>query len=73
MRLMPRCRLDYRAAKRSNDTRNSLRPSLRLDYNFTKWMHFEVEGGLEWADEKFSGVAQKSTEAFVSVGYRISF
>jgi len=73
MRLLPRFRMDYRDAKKSNGNRNSVRPSIRVDYSFTKWMRFEAEAGFEWADEKSFGMTQKSTEAFVSVGYRINF
>jgi len=73
LRLIPRVRLDYRDAKYGNDNRRSVRPTIRLDYSSTKWMHFETEGGFEWADEASSGIKYKSTESFISVGYRINF
>lgn len=65
--------LDYRAAKYGDGKRNSVRPTMRLDYSFTKWMHFEAEGGFEWVDEKSSDLIYKSAESFISVGYRINF
>jgi hypothetical protein len=73
MRLMPRLRLDYRDAKQGNGNRSTVRPSMRVDYNFTKWMRCEIEGGIEWIDEKSAGLTQQSTESFISVGYRVNF
>lgn len=72
-RLMPRFRLDYRQAKGGDDSRVTVRPALRMDYNFTRWAHFEAEGGFELLNGKSSGISQKSTETFISLGYRLSF
>lgn len=47
--------------------------SLRVDYNFSRWMRFEAEAGVEWMDEKNSGVPQNSIETFISTGYRLNF
>ena len=73
IRFIPKLRLDYRDAKESGDNRVTVRPIMRVDYNFNRWMRFEVEAGIEWLDEKTSGMPQKSTETFISAGYRLNF
>ncbi len=73
MRLMPRFRWDYRDAKNGVDNRVTVRPAMRLDYNFTKWARMELEGGVEWLADKSSGISSRSRETFVSAGYRINF
>lgn len=73
LRLLPRFRLDYRDAKNRDNNQVVVRPTLRVDYNFTKWARLEVEGGFEWVDEKSSAVRNRSTESFISAGYRINF
>jgi len=73
LRFIPKFRFDYRDAKSGEDNRVSVRPSMRFDYNFTRWAHFEIEGGFEWLDERSFGISHQSTETFVSAGYRIIF
>lgn len=73
LRLIPRLRLDYRKAKSGVDNQSIIRPAVRFDYQMTKWMHFEVEGGIDWVNGKSSGIKQKTTETFVSTGFRINF
>lgn len=73
IRFIPKLRLDYRDAKESDDNRVTVRPVMRVDYNFNRWMRFEVEAGVEWLGEKTSGPLQKSTETFISAGYRLNF
>jgi len=73
LRFMPKLRLDYRTAKGSSDNRFNFRPSLRVDYNITKSLQLEAEGGIAWINERTSGIKDKSTEAFIYVGYRYSF
>lgn len=70
---IPQFRLDYRKAKNGVDNQFIVRPAMRVDYNFTKWMHFEIEGGIDWVNEKSFGIKQKSTETFISTGIRINF
>lgn len=72
-RLVPRFRMDFRDSKNGSGNRFTLRPAMRVEYNFTKWMHFEIEGGIEWVDETIAGTKQQSTETFISTGYRASF
>ncbi len=73
IRLGPRIRFDYRETKGSNDARTTIRPTLRIDYDITRWTRFEFEGGFEWASDRASGVVLKSTEFFIALGYRIIF
>ncbi len=72
-RVIPKFRADYRTEKDSNDDRVTIRPVLRADYRLKKWLRFEAEIGMEWRDESTNGVSQKSTESFISVGYRMNF
>lgn len=73
IRLGPRIRFDYRETKGSDDVRTTIRPTLRIDYDVTRWTRFEFEGGFEWASDRASGVVLKSTEFFIALGYRIIF
>lgn len=73
LRVLPKFRVDYRDAKKSDDNRFGVRPAVRVDYRFREWMHFEAEAGLERLNEKISGSKQQSTETFVSAGFRINF
>lgn len=50
-----------------------LRPTLHFNYSITRSIDFEIEGGVEWITEKASGANQRSTEGFITTGYRISF
>ncbi len=72
-RLVPRCRIDYRADKESDDSRMTMNPRMRIDYRFKKWLRFEMNGGFKWMDTVSSGVSSKSTESNVSLGYRVNF
>ncbi len=72
-RMIPRFRVDYRTEKEDDDTVLTLQPRMRLDYRLTKWARLEVEGGIEWKDEKSSGVSSNSTRSFLSLGYRLTF
>jgi hypothetical protein len=71
--LGPRIRFDFRDTKGSSDNRRTIRPTLRIDYNVTRWGRIEFEGGFEWAQDRTSGVVLHSTEFFIALGYRINF
>lgn len=73
VRLGPRIRFDYRESKGSDDARTTVRPTLRIDYDLSRWTRFEFEGGFEWANDRASGVVLRSTEFFIALGYRIIF
>ncbi len=65
--------MDYRYKKGSDAKRLRMRPTMRIDYRFKKFVRFEVEGGVEWRDDYASGITSKSMDAFISAGYRINF
>ena len=50
-----------------------VRPLVRIDYRFKRWLHFEAEGGVEWQDETFAGLSQQLLGTFFYIGYRLYF
>ncbi len=73
LRIIPKFRMDYREEKGNDDNRLTMNPKLRIDYRLKKWVRLEVEGGVKWTDAYSSGISSKSTETFVSAGYRVNF
>ncbi len=73
VRVTPKLTMGYRDTKQSTDHRWLLRPTLHFNYSITRSIDFEIEGGVEWITEKASGANQRSTEGFITTGYRISF
>ncbi|MCB9720913.1 MAG: tetratricopeptide repeat protein [Candidatus Omnitrophica bacterium] len=73
LRFIPKFRVDYRDEKNSSDKRLTLRPVMRIDYQFKKWLRFETEAGFEYRDEDSAGISTSSTETFVLAGFRINF
>lgn len=73
LRINPRVRIDYRKNKNDNGDRVNIRPLVRLDYRWKRWLRFELEGGREWIDETVIGDSQKSTNYFFSLGARAFF
>jgi hypothetical protein len=72
-RINPRIRLDYRKDKEDDDNRTLVRPFIRLDYRFKKWIKFEFDLGYEWLQDTFSDQSQTTTGYFLSAGYRAQF
>lgn len=72
LRVNPRVLVDYRQSDNGND-RLMLRPLVRIDYRFKRWLHFEAEGGVEWQDETFAGINQQLLGTFFYIGYRLYF
>ncbi|MFT5674566.1 MAG: hypothetical protein ACI808_000486 [Paraglaciecola sp.] len=72
-RINPRIRVDYRKDKEDDDDRTLVRPFIRLDYRFKRWMKFEFDLGYEWLEDTFAGQSQTTTGYFLSVGYRAQF
>ncbi len=72
LRVNPRVLVDYRRADNGND-RLLVRPLVRIDYRFKRWLHFEAEGGVEWQDETFTGINQQLLGTFFYIGYRLYF
>jgi hypothetical protein len=73
LRINPRILVDYRKSDVNGSKRVLIRPLVRLDYRLKKWLRLEAEGGVEWQDETFFGLPQKSLGTFFYVGYRASF
>jgi len=73
LRINPRVRIDYRKNKNDDGERVNLRPLVRLNYRWKKWIRFELEGGREWINETVIGNSQKSTNYFFSFGARTFF
>lgn len=72
-RINPRFRIDYRQDKSDDDNRWLVRPSIRMDYRFKKWVKLELDIGYEWLDQTFSGQSTTTTGYFFSAGYRAQF
>ncbi len=76
----PLFRIDYMEMKNKDLHRLALRPALRMDYDLTDWLQWDVEGGMEWAktdgyvwarpEATINGAA---TEYFVLTGLRASW
>ncbi len=73
LRINPRVRLDYRKNKTDDGDRVNIRPLVRVDYRWKRWLRFEVEAGREWINETVIGDSQKSTNYFFSLGARAFF
>lgn len=71
-RINPRLRIDYKTSATSGDTISYL-PQLRTDYRLRKELTFELEGGLEWDDQRGIATAQDSQGYYFSLGYRWNF
>jgi tetratricopeptide (TPR) repeat protein len=73
LRINPRVRIDYRKNKNDDGDRVNIRPLVRMDYRWKRWLRFELEGGREWINETVIGDSQKSTNYFFSLGARAFF
>ncbi len=73
LRINPRVRINYRKNKNSGGDRVNIRPLVRLDYRWKRWLRFELEGGREWINETVIGESQNSTNYFFSFGARAFF
>lgn len=73
LRINPRIRVDYRKDVDDSDSRLAIRPFIRLDYRFKKWLKFEMDLGYEWHKLTFSDLPFNSTGIFGSLGYRMQF
>ena len=73
-RINPRMLIDYRAGQAGASDRVLIRPWLRMDYRFSRWLQFEFEGGVEWYDEMFVNLpSNQTTGTFFYTGYRLMF
>lgn len=77
-RINPRLRIDYRTSVTGGDS-VSYKPQLRTDYRLGKKITFELEGGVEWDEQKAATTTTTTTNAqnteiyYISLGYRWIF
>jgi len=71
-RINPRVLLDYRSL-RPNGDQWTLSPSVRLDYEWRRSYHLELDAGAEWSTRNLSNGNEDSSAYFINTGYRIDF
>ncbi len=71
-RVNPRVLLDYRSL-RPNGDQWTLSPSVRLDYEWRRSRHLELDAGAEWSTRNLSNSNEDSSAYFINAGYRIDF
>ena len=72
-RLYPRLRVDYRNFDDSGDTQWSARPSMRVDFRYSRAVRFELETGYMWTTRDMATGNLDITGLFIRAGYRASF
>jgi hypothetical protein len=72
-RIQPRIQTNYRKNKTSDGDQLTIRPLLRIDYRWKRWLLFEMEGGHEWRNNTNLGITDKTTGYFATIGIRAYF
>ena len=72
-RLYPRIRVDYRNFDSSGDTQWSARPSMRVDFRYSRRIRFELESGYQWTTRDMATRSLDITGFFIRAGYRANF
>ena len=72
-RVNPRIQTNYRKNKNNDGESLTVRPLLRIDYRWKKWLRFEMEGGREWREDTALGNTNKTAGYFARVGFRAYF
>lgn len=73
LRLNPRLRVDYRTGNTADDKRTIVRPFVRLEYQYERWLRLETDFGYEWFKQTLADVSTTTKGYFISIGYRASF
>ena len=73
LRLNPKMLIDYRDNQTSSGYRWRIRPALRVEYRWKRRVHFDFEGGGEWANESNAGQIYHTSNFFFTLGYRLDF
>ena len=73
LRINPRIQTNYRKNKNDDGESLTIRPLLRVDYRWKKWLRFEMEGGREWREDTILGNTNKTAGYFARVGFRAYF
>jgi len=71
--LFPRLRMDHRSFDETGDTQWTARPSLRVDFRFSRRVRFEFEGGYLWSERDTFVGNLEMTGTFLRAGYHASF
>lgn len=71
--LYPRLRFDHRKFDVGNQTQQSTKPSIRLDYRLTNRVRFQFETGYELTTREVSTDEINMSGFFISAGYRATF
>ncbi len=73
LRINPRLLFDYRSFKDSNGDQWTLSPRLRIDYQWRRRRHFELDTGAEWSSRNLASGTEDSSAYFINIGYRLDF
>jgi hypothetical protein len=73
LRVGPRLRFDYRKNKDNDDQSVAAIPSIRLNYQWSRDIQFELELGGEWARTTTNGEVDTTLGYLVFVGHRVDF
>ncbi len=72
-RLNPRLRFTYRENKFDDGNELAVLPSMRLNYDYTRTLSFEVEAGAKWSLREQGTIIDEENEFFVILGFRYDF
>lgn len=72
-RLNPRLQLDRREYKDSGDNQLALLPGLRLERDWDRRYHLELDAGLEWTRRDTWLGTQDYRSHYLNLGYRVDF
>ncbi|HHH35373.1 MAG TPA: hypothetical protein ENK48_00920 [Gammaproteobacteria bacterium] len=73
LRINPRVFFNYRSFKKSSGDQWTLSPQVRLDYQWRRRRHFELDAGGEWSTRNLASDSQDSYAYFINLGYRLDF
>lgn len=72
-RVNPRFLVSFIDSKTARGDQFKLRPSLRLDYYWSRKLSLEFEGGAEWLYERVGDQTDTTRDYFFVLGYRMDF
>jgi hypothetical protein len=72
-RINPRLRVDFTKNDSSGADQLKIRPALKTDYYWRRFLSLELEAGAEWAHEWISDQTDSTFDYFLLVGYRLDF
>lgn len=72
-RVNPRLRFTYRENNFDDGQELAVLPSMRLNYDYTRALSFEVEAGAKWSLREQGTIIDEENEFFVILGFRYDF